>query len=382
MDLIHNKKYKIHNIKITHHTPENANESFLTEIYLEKNGKGCSFTSQEKDVFFLASSFNHTINIEGNLEFMRYRDNEKYFSDLQSLIDPDDKKRQAALNRVQPDDYDPEELEILIKEYIFDKDRTNKKYNLLKSNYFDICAYLTLYANQYVQKERELREERPKFAIYSKLIYKILGRAFQTEKNPIKNYLKFKNYVDIEFLDTLNSGLGQKRYHRMQYETYASSGKKQPLETSVMVPLDVLRRYNEVVKEFFNALRIGIELDNGINPKLNMSFKENVNIIRSFKEYSPLADYVNPIIRNSESHISTEIDTENGTINFFDKRKRKKKIIGECKIRDLQPMITELDKSLLPALFCSFNLQEMVFILMILHSREYRISLLGIDNKA
>ena len=382
MDLIYSKKFSIRHIELTHSSPNNINEPFKTEIYLQKDDKGCNFLSHEEDVFFLASSFNKTIDNEGNSQFMRYHDLEKYYSDIMALIDIDDTKRQSALKNVQPEDYDPEELLKLIKEYLSDKNRTSEKYILLKSKYFDICAYLALYANQYVLKERELRQERPNYAIYSELIYKMLGRAFQTDKNAIKNYLKYIKYIDIEFFDALMSGLDQKQYHRMQYKTYAASGKSLPIKAGVMITLDILRRYNEVVKDFFNALRIGIEIANGIDPKLKMTFQENVNIIRSNKEYSPLADYVNPIIRNSESHISTEIDEKGMKINFFDKRNRKKKLIGECQIKDLQTMIIELDKSLLPALFFSFNLQEITSILLVLHSPEYRISLLGIDNKA
>ena len=386
MELIHSQKYKIQSISMDINNSKKTKNvnPFTTFIYLKRLEEGCTFSSDEEDVFSLASLYSQIIDDDGNWEFMKFRNFNQYYSDVLALIDLDDSKRQASLHRIKPDDYKPLELEGEIKSYLLDKDRTAIKYNLLKVNYFDICAYYTLYSNEYVKIDKKLRKGRPKYNQYLDIINRILGLAFRSGKNPIINFKNYKSFIGFEINDAEKACSVQKRYHNMQYENYAASKKLSQFsfDDITRVPLEILRRYNESVIKYFNAIRIGIELLDGVQkPRLNKSFIENVNIIKSYKEYSPLAEFVNPIIRNAVSHNSDEIDQSNMKILFYDKRNEKKVLVGECPINDLQRMITGMDKYLIPSLICSFKLNEMVLLLMALHSPEYRISLLGIGNK-
>lgn len=351
-----------------------------------KNGEKITFESFEKDVLLYGFSFHQIPNAVGDMEFVSIKDLEKYYLDVEFLIDSENKRRAAAFKKVSSGkfkpSYDPEKL---VRKFLLSNKRTSKKFGKLKNDYYEISMYFLLRSKFAVDRDKKLKEERPKYARYSNLIDKLFSRVYRADENYIKNYLKYKNFIDLDLDDLAPRILDEKKHHNRSFKMLSNQGGM-PFEEGIRYPLDIYRRYAELTTHFINAIRISIELLQGnSNPKSHKKFIENCEIIRKFEGYSELIECLDPRIRHSESHINTVIDSQQLKIIITEthkiRKETKREVLCEYDSDQLQEMLLIMERDLIPALVYSFYLNEQVLIDITLHSPEYLISLLGIGNK-
>ena len=81
MELIHSQKYKIQSISMDINNSKKTKNvnPFTTFIYLKRLEEGCTFSSDEEDVFSLASLYSQIIDDDGNWEFMKFRNFNQYY---------------------------------------------------------------------------------------------------------------------------------------------------------------------------------------------------------------------------------------------------------------------------------------------------------------
>ncbi len=395
--LLFEEKYAIQeiNIKFDGHSSIIKNENratvnlgsdniTTTTITLKKDETQIIFTSIEQDVLFYASSFHRTLDKDGNWVFQCYTDNNCYYGAIEQLVDKDGVKRKNALDRIakhefQPK-YNPEKL--LVKFLLSDKRKNKKNFELLRQDYFEILVNQALVLKNYLDKDKELKKERPEYAKISKAIEEILQKGFQIDENQIKNYLAYHKFIDIDLEDITKRIQVEKDFHHKIYDSFARDSPYTDIGVVGKVPLDVYRRYCELSSQFINALRISIELESQPEIKIIQfkKFVNNVGILKSKPEYASIVESIEPQIRHSESHINTEIDEQRGLVRITERKKRERRVLCEYPLNQISLMVLHMEKDVLPALMLAFTIFETYLLLRVLDSFEYRILLVGIGN--
>jgi hypothetical protein len=392
--LLYEQDYKILNLELKFDGIPNIGSNGLTIngirdsknnksiISLQKGNENLIFESSEMDVFFYVSSFQVTIDNEGNHIFTRVKDTKKYYSDVKFLLDPDGNKKKAALEKVangnfQPS-YDPEKM---VRKFLLSPKKASDKFEVLKTEYFEICAYFLLLSKSYIDLDIKLKADRPKYNEYCIIIDKLLDVEFRKDTNFIKSFLKYKKNLDLDIEDSAITIAEQKRHDKKVLNMLAKQGPME-VKTALRFSLDCYRRYAELVSQYMNSIRIILELSSGIEiPKSFKKSVENYKIIKNDVRFITLLDSFDPRIRHSESHINTIIDEKNRKLIITERKKGKREIICQYSIDDFQGMLLVLINELTPALVNTFNIHELIMVDLVLHSEEYLIAILGIGNK-
>jgi hypothetical protein len=354
-----------------------------TTFTLKKENEQIIFSSNERDVLLYGSTFHKSLDHDGNWTFQCYSNNECYYQTIDQLIDKDGIKRKSALERIAKGefkpDYDPEKV---IRKFLLAKNRKNKKnFEALRRDYFEILVNQALILNEHLKQDKKLQTERSGYAELSKLTREILDNGFKTNENLIKSFLAYHKFIDIDIDDISTIIQDQREYHQRIYGLFAKESPSTDIKIVGKAPLDVYRRYCELASHFINALRISVELGNGVEKiKPYKKFTENVEFLRSIKEYEVLVKAIEPRIRHSESHINTEICEKTATVRITEKKGKERIVLCEYPINEISTMILQLDRDFFPAMAISFMIFETFLLGRILDSFEYKILLLGIGN--
>jgi len=361
---------------------EDQNLVTKTTVVLKNKEDQIVFTSDERDVLLYTSTFHKSLDKDGDWVFQCYTDNESYYKTIDLLIDNDGSKRKSAFDRIIRGEFKPSyNPEKLIRKFLLTGYRKNrKKFEVLRTDYFEILAHQVLILKKYLEMDKKLKNERLGYAELSKAAREILEKGFQTDENQIKNFLAYHKSIDIEIEEITKKIQEEKDYHHQLFESFAQKAPYREIKIVSKAPLDVYRRYSELSSHFINALRISIEIKGDKNAAAYKKFVTNVEILRSIPEYSGLVKTIEPRIRHSESHINTEIDEKTGIVRFTEKKGKNRKILCEIPLNEISKMILQLDRDFFPAMVITFTIFETNLLLKILDSFEYRILLIGIGN--
>lgn len=176
MDLLFKKHQRIKEITVSF----KGGETKHTDISFMGNTD--TFSSNETDVGDYALHLKHTIDSDGNFDFVAYKDLNQYFRDVEFLF----KDEQPKLNRAYHQliggqytfDFDPDEL---IETFLLSHDRSSIKYSKLKSEHFQIAAYCMNAAAHALQKYEELKSKTPGLESYHQAIDRVYRKAFRSD---------------------------------------------------------------------------------------------------------------------------------------------------------------------------------------------------------
>ena len=198
--------------------------------------------------------------------------------------------------------------------------------------------------------------------------------------NPIKGYHFYKSVVDIDLNEMAESAKTESRYVNQLFGGLALQSPVK-IDMGIKAVLDAYRRFAELIKPLVNTTRIMIQMHDGVSdPKPHLTYVQNVKIISSHNEYSFLVEFIDPHIRNSESHLTTEIKKKEKKILIVDRRKKPKIIIREYTPEELWANLEKLKQVVFLSYFASFVLIDGAFKGVLLQSPEYRMALLSIGN--
>ena len=94
-----------------------------------------------------------------------------------------------------------------------------------------------------------------------------------------------------------------------------------------------------------------------------------------------ILDCYDPRIRNSESHLSTEVDARNGQVLFYDDTKGRHEFLVQYSFVELADMANKIQHYLFPALVFTAYMEWRTMLLVFTNrSPEYRHALLKICN--
>jgi len=375
-ELIFVKRLKVLSVEISLNAVDDKPGAFesLVKLIFNDNDKSIEIESSEEDVLLFAASIKESVNEFGEKELKVYKNTNEFYDSIEFLFDENGAKANAAMEKIARGRHkfsdNPNDI---INEFLRDKNRNSKRFSVLKSEYYEIVAYTLLTNKMFVDLQDKIGKKHPEFDKYCKLIDDALMNAFRSDPNMIMNYIKYSDCITLNYTE-----LGDKAKDQAEYVTnlltMLSNEEKLEGKKGVQFILDIYRRYCEMSKELVNALRITIEIINGNSCPVSVQrYTDNRDIILQNSSYSVIIKCLDPLIRNSESHVSTEIDKKNGKVIFG------KKNNVSYTFKEIADMTNQL-RLLLPALLVSFLLNELVMLSIIIVSYEYKIMLLGIGN--
>lgn len=350
----------------------------VAEIVLSNDKEDVKISSEEQDFVEFAFKIQKIADNEGNLKLIRVKDTNKYYADIDFLVDKYKEKIAKARNDIITGKfkfvYDPEEL---LDKYLFSK-RLLKSQDVpkLKSDYYYIFSHFLLLAEHFMLLRDKLLQKLEIKDVVSQLdkLYVVILK----EPNSIKRYKLFKDYLDCDLTEIANKSKEESDYIKSLFNSLVIQSPVS-ITTSCKTVLDSYWRFCELLKPFVNFIRICIELENGKTPKEKLPYSQNVDIIKKSK-YKDIIKHIAPLIRNKELHLSTEIDEKNHIINFIERKNRKKNIVDSIKFADLYDLFNKIQRISFPAIYLATVVLHFGTILLILQSGEYKISLLQIEN--
>lgn len=379
MNLLYKKHFKVvsYDVKV-------SKGSILSTVSLRKGSRKIRLTSEEADFGMYVLSFKTTANADGNYTLKHIRNIQAYYDDIGFLVDKDESKLRDGIQKVRegkftPDfNFEKEFNKLLSEKYA----RNDKKILKLKSNYYEIFAYTLFISKSYLDLRKKSTEKNPLFATYTNMLDSLLGKAFQRGKNMVKRYKSFKDVAKINIERIATQTLKQNSLFKDQLDMLAKRGKVRG-DLGMQYVLDWYRRWCELSRDFINLTRYAYDQTQGRSTANEvLPFTQNVEILRN-SPYSKLVESLDPNIRHTESHISTEIEYEEGkkgNVVLVDTRKGRRKILKRYAFKEVEKMTKTLQTSLYPALIVSFTLLEMALKLLVLRSPEYRFMLLRLGQ--
>jgi len=373
MDRLFNKKQRIERIIVS---PYGGGTGYT---HVSFAGTKDTFSSTEPDVVNYALHIHQTIDSDGNYELVAFKDLNQYFSDTDFLF----KDTQSKLNRASRDlaegrysfDFDPDEL---IEEFLLSSNRESSKFSKLKSEHFHIAAYCANAAAYALQQYEQVKAKTPGIESYHQAIDKVYMRAFRSDPNFVKNYIRRNTSNDFNLVNYMVQVKAVTQHVELLKTIFARGGIH--VDQGIHLLLNAYRKSAEACVKPLNLLRIGLEIANG-DPCPKRTKGAEVNKAILLPELGTILDCYDPRIRNSESHLSTEVDAKNGRVLFYDDTNGRHEFLVKYSYFELADMANKIQNYLFPALVFTAYLEWHTMLLVITHtSVEYRLALLKIGN--
>ena len=374
MDLLFKKNLRIEKITVSPFSGGTGH------THISFVGSTDTFSSTESDVVNYALHIRQTIDSDGNYELVAYNDLEHYYRDIDFLMLTDQRQQiQQAhhdlVERRYTFDFDPDEL---IEEFLLSSNRKSKKFLKLKTEYFYIAAYGLDAAAHAVGQYEQMKSKLPGLESYHQAIDKVYMKAFRSDPNFVKNYLRHKTTNDFNLMHFMTQVRAITQHIELMKTIFSKGGMH--VNQGIHLLLDSYRRSAEACVKPLNLLRIGQEIaDGNPNPKRTKSAAANRAILQPV--LGSILDCYDPRIRNSESHLSTEVDTKNGQVLFYKDARGHRELLVKYSFADLASMTNEIQHNLFIALvFTAYMEWRTMLLIITTDSLEYKLALLKIGN--
>jgi hypothetical protein len=373
MDLLFKKGQRIE--KVT----TNFNGDGTEQAHISFIGATDTFSSKEHDVVRYTFHLRHTIDSDGNYELVAVKDIEQYYRDIDFLQDAEQSKIQQAYRDLAAAgyafDFDPDEL---IEEFLLSNNRKSRKFSKLKSEHFHIAAHCMIAAAHALQQYELLKSKTPGFETYHYAIEKVYMKAFRSDPNFVKNYIQHKTTNDFNLVNFMTQVRAITQHTELMKTIFPKDGL--PGNQGIQLLLDAYRRCAEACVKPLNLLRIGQEIASGDPcPVRTRSAGENRDILQPV--LGSILDCYDPRIRNSESHLSTEVDASNGQVLFYKDDKGQHEFLVTYSYAELANMTNMIQHNLFPALaFTAYMEWRTMLLIITTTSPEYKLALLKIGN--
>ncbi|MFQ5763200.1 MAG: hypothetical protein ACE5PO_09210, partial [Candidatus Bathyarchaeia archaeon] len=289
---------------------ERVDDSFAerTIVRLEKEGQVEIVESGERDVLEFALHLQSIPDLKGEKRFVRVKDLNRYFNDIDHLADEDNSKLRHALAELNAGrfrlDYDPDAL---MEELFATVSRpAGRKFGPLKRDYHYVVATYLLHSQRIMTWRQELLNRRPHVKRFIDACEAILA-AFRRTGIPIKDFHFYRYYADYNLpamrrrLDAQSEVISQ---------VVSDLIDKGTLTAKQAVPklLAIYKTVVEVSAPVLNILRVGLELQEGIpRPEKQKGLTENIIRLRTDATYGSVFRCLDSYLRHAEAHAAYEI---------------------------------------------------------------------------
>lgn len=382
-DMIYNKGWSIKEIKHTF----NIESGEKSTIVLHKNGQTKELQSSAEDFVRFALEHQTIVNAKGEGKLAKIHDGEKYWSDIESLVDMDGGKARAAAKSILAGEFkfsfDPYNG---IRKILQDRIPTNDPdVRGVKTHFFQTCAGVMIEARQLLKLEEPPKKSNPIFAGYASTYEKILRHGFlgQADKtNIIDAYKKYVGVVQVDHEDLLRRIHEQEGYAEFLRQLLVTTGKVE-LQNGARAVLDAYWRLCEVCYPLLYVAQVAIAFaENRVLSPDPPKFEALVESLGNNSETKNLVECVEPVLRNSEAHCASSIILVNGqpVVIAYDSRSYPAREIKRFTLSEVTTKVNCLSKSLLGALCITLELFEYAFLLLVLNSYEFKMRLVTLDQ--
>ena len=359
-----------------------------TRIVLQQDAETRDVSSTAPDVAMLVFDVKETADSWGARRLEKIRDTKRYDSDIEYLVDcKGDKLRDAAKAVVSGSfqfQFDPFEG---IRKILQDRIPVNDPdVRGVKEHYHETLAHIILFGRSMVERFEELKKANPKIASYARSYEKMLQEAFMSPGKRVEPVADYRKFLDAVGIDVANLGeriLDQHKYTSFLMDLVIKKGIVD-MENGVRAILDVYWRMCELASPLLNVARIAAEMAQGRSPEAEPeSYEKLVQLLKEHQDGSVLVEFVEPVLRNAEAHVSTSVITEdhNPIVIAYDARVRPAREIARMPFSAVDEKAQALKHArVLEAMYFTLVLFEFMFQITTLPSQEFILLLVRLGQ--
>lgn len=383
MRLLHDEGWSIQKVELKIDNP--AEGSTEHSKFTLKKGKEINvLESTEDDLGLLSWHFHWFPNVQNKNEFRKVKNLERYYDEIQFLVDPDGAKLRAASVSVAKGEFKlTYRIEELLDGFLNEKSnasRSSKKYLKLKTDYYFILLYHLDLLGRIKPMLDRYNTDGSNFKHYNDLLLQRTMEYVKSDK-PIQKYQKLIEVLDFDPADKMSI------YSEIEADNNEVFGMIQShygksADAMKVIPrlLDMYRRFAEFSADyiqFFSRIEHSLA---GKKYDANWGYSENFSYLLSIPHYASILKCLDPNIRHSESHLNTKTGKLDRII-ITDKNGRRRKILREYTYQEFSEMLKDLDNALSLAFTMAVISAYVIILQEVLTSFDYKVLLLGIDNR-
>ena len=193
-----------------------------------------------------------------------------------------------------------------------------------------------------------------------------------------ENYIRQKTTNDFNLVNFMIQVRAITQHVELMKTIFPKDGMQG--DQGIHLLLDSYRRCAEACVKPLNLLRIGQEISSGDpSPRRTKSAAANRAILQHV--LGSILGCYDPRIRNSESHLSTEVDAKNGQVLFYKDTKGQREFLVKYSFVELANMTNEIQHNFFPSLvFTAYMEWRTMLLIITTSSLEYKLALLKIGN--
>jgi hypothetical protein len=336
-------------------------------VELEKDGGTHKIESQEPELLIALAHFKQGYGRDGVAKFTQVKSIDSYENDLDSFIDEDNTRLRAAVDSIRRREtpIDTPTAINVVDALVFKQDYSVQNLQILRTHYFDIQAHNIVWLQANHTKCKVLYQKLPKSGHLADILGKhMLNRLLpRFHINPLETIRDFNRLVDVDHQATRI--MEQQAYYVALMQILSTTGTV-PGADGVRFLSDIYRRFAELSRPFVQAL---IQLDpQGTRPK-KLSYDDEVEWIKKMG-LGDLARNLEPKIRNSEAHVSTEIRAK-------EQRAIYRSTNGEASrsFKEIAELADEASKGIVPSLLSAFQMTRLCLVPLLLRSAKFKLHL-------
>jgi len=307
--------------------------------------------SSEEDFVFAATQLN-TVVREGEEMFVDltsrpvggtdgfYSNIEHFTPEDREYLNGDKSRLEVGLEALQSEEEEePEEIGLIeALDASIDKDTENEE--LLKViEHYDAALALqwTHVRDAYEAMENtkeDIAEDIDRFEVFLDDAFDILRKGF-LETSPINGYRKYRDITITDSIFLLNKMGEVRNKTHQEWKSLAGEGDGS-IDGEIAMPrvLDEYARHYELAKDPLRDLAATVDYEDGFE---NVDLSDSRDVIRFLKRnnHQNLVGTVVPQLRNGPSHMSININEDDGIVEIFNQRGRNREIEKKISFDDL-----------------------------------------------
>lgn len=375
--LIHQERYDVEYIK-WHVTDKGGRFEQVCIVRLRKKEDTVTLTSSTPDFCEYVHHLQHLGDSAGKIRIRRIRDLNRYWSDVEYLVDEDKSKVHKAIGDLRTGkfkfNYD---FDRLLDEILLKNAPTSNRYLPLKRDYYYIFAMYLLRSEGTVKSQATIIAKDAMAKAYVDAANEITI-AFRPSSNAIENYRFYKKWAAFDFNRIVSRIASQSDVVNDAVAELVRRGKVSgPIAIDRF--LTIYKKITELISPFLNLIRVGMQLKDGVaNPKPILPLGQNIALLRAHSTYGPLFHCLDADLRHADAHVSAEV-VDNDVV-LYDCRGKTAKELKRYTLEEVGKMTQTLQQTLFPAMAITMIMQEVAMKDLVLISREFKFLLLSIGN--
>ena len=374
--LYHEQKLKVKNVEIQHSKREEP-EHWGKVVFEDDEKEEIELEGTSEDFVFELWSLKSTVR-EGeerivDISATPAKNPEGYYDNIEHFVSKDKSAVEKGFEELQQEaGKQPEEIDLLeALDASIALEMDNEELVTVVTSYHQVVASHLIEMKRVQEEFDNYKESIPydsdRFENYLNEAGAILRDAY-VNTTPIIGYQSYRETMisDTPFLLERMSEIREKTHREWRALSQKEGGS---IEGRIAMPriLEDYARYYELARDPLRDLAATIDDANAVE------LDDTSDVVRFLKRqgHQNLMETIIPELRHGSSHMSIEVDDDNGLINIYDRRGRGRSIEEQINFKQLLSKYKKF-RDLVDGLIFAFVLNEEVIIWRYLNSNEFR----------